>query len=110
MLVRKVIEAAKDGDMTAAKLCLDRLLPPIKSRPIRFELPELRTTSDALAALAAIAEGVTTGQLLPEEAEALTATVSTFIKAIEVATFEERLTALEKAAEASTSPGARYDA
>ena len=45
-LVRKTIELAKAGDVGALRLCLERLLPAIKSRPIRFELPELHTTSD----------------------------------------------------------------
>jgi hypothetical protein len=94
-LVRTVIEAAKAGDMAAAKLCLDRLLPPLKSRPIKFALPELHTTSDALTALASIAEGISNGQLLPEEAEALTANVSAFIKVCELNTHEERLNSLE---------------
>jgi hypothetical protein len=36
---------------------MDRLLPPIKSRPISFKLPTLRTVSDALSAITAIIEG-----------------------------------------------------
>jgi hypothetical protein len=86
---------AKAGDTAALKIAMDRLLPPLKSSPIQFKLPELHTTSDALSALAAIIEGVTNGRLLPEEAEALTATVSTFIKAVEVTMLEDRLSALE---------------
>jgi hypothetical protein len=65
----------------------------------------------AAKALAAIAEGISKGQLLPEEAGALTATVSTFIKALEVTVLEERLSALEKAnAESRQSTASRYDA
>jgi hypothetical protein len=110
-LVRKTIELAKVGDVAALRLCLERLLPPLKSRPIKFALPELHTTSDALSALAAIIEGVTNGRLLPEEAEALTATVSTFIKAVEVTVLEDRLTALESwRDEGRAATGSRYDA
>jgi hypothetical protein len=39
-LTRKVIE----------KIAMDRLLPPIKSRPIQFKLPKLDTVSNALSA------------------------------------------------------------
>ena len=33
-LTRKAIELAKEGDLTALKLCLERICPPRKSRPI----------------------------------------------------------------------------
>src|SRR2546430_2673311 len=53
-LTRRCIYEAIRGDMQAMKLCLERLLPPVKSRPINFKLPELRTISDAQDALAKI--------------------------------------------------------
>jgi hypothetical protein len=106
-----VVELGLEGDTSALKICMDRLLPPLKSRPIQFKLPELHTTSDALSALAAIVEGVTNGRLLPEEAEALTATVATFIKAVEVTALEDRLNELEAwRAESRAATGARYNA
>jgi hypothetical protein len=94
-LSRRAIYSALKGDAVALRLCLERILPPVRSRPISFKLPELRTASDAMVALTTIIEGVTSGRLLPEEAESLTATISTFIKAHEICTFEERLVALE---------------
>jgi Family of unknown function (DUF5681) len=36
---RKAIELAKGGDMAALRLCLDRILPPRKDRPLKFALP-----------------------------------------------------------------------
>ena len=109
-LVRKVIELAKAGDVGALKICRDRLLPPLKSRPVNFPLPTLRTTSDALDALTALVQGLSSGQLLAEEAESLTATISTFIKAVEVSMFEDRLAALEKANAGDGSQEHKYDA
>lgn len=38
-ITRKAIELAKDGDMTAVRLCLERILPPRRDRPVIFELP-----------------------------------------------------------------------
>src|SRR5438067_13919361 len=61
-LVRKVVELAKAGDVGALKICIGRILPPVKSRPIAFKLPTLHTADDALSALTAIAEGVTSAQ------------------------------------------------
>jgi Family of unknown function (DUF5681) len=115
-LIRKVVELAKSGDVAALKICIDRILPPLKSRPVSFTLPALHTASDALRALAALVQGTSSGQLLPEELEPLVATISTFIRAIEVAEFGDRLAALEKAnaedvpGEATNGREQRYDA
>jgi hypothetical protein len=106
-LVRKTIELGLAGDIGALKICMDRLLPPIKSRPITFKLPELRTVSDALSAISSIIEGVTSGQILADEAQSLTDIVSVFIRALEVSELEDRLVALEKAS--GTKPE-RFDA
>lgn len=38
-LTRKVVELAKSGNPVALRLCLERLLPPRKDRPITFALP-----------------------------------------------------------------------
>jgi hypothetical protein len=42
-LTRKAIELALGGDITALRLCLDRVLPPRKDRPINFEMPAIAT-------------------------------------------------------------------
>jgi hypothetical protein len=50
-LTRKAIELAKGGDMAALRLCLDRILPPRKDRPVTFALPAINSTNDAAAAM-----------------------------------------------------------
>src|SRR3954464_4467798 len=45
-IVRKLIEKAKDGDSTALRLCLNRLLPPRRDRPIVFDLAEIKNPED----------------------------------------------------------------
>src|SRR5450432_2214029 len=45
-LVAKVIEMAKDGDATALRICMDRLLPPTKAKDDPVSLP---TLTDSLA-------------------------------------------------------------
>ena len=42
VLTRKAIERAKDGDSVALRLCLERILPPRKDRPVSFALPKDR--------------------------------------------------------------------
>ena len=45
-IVRKVIERAKKGDLIALRLCLDRIAPPRRDRPVRFTVPELGSAGD----------------------------------------------------------------
>jgi hypothetical protein len=107
-ITRRCIYEALRGDTVALRLCLERLLPPIKSRPINFKLPELRTISDAQDALAKIIAGTTSGAILADEAATLASIVSSFVKTVEVAELESRLAALEQANVAA--PLGRFDA
>ena len=108
-LIRKLIEAAKDGDPACLKICADKLLPNAKSRPVRLSLPVLSSVSDAQAALAAIVAGTAAGTILSDEAATLASIVSSFVKAIEVAELESRLVALEQA-NAEKRPGVHFNA
>jgi hypothetical protein len=51
-LTRKAIELAKNGDLTALRLCLDRIVPPRKDRHVAFSLPAMNEPLDAVSALA----------------------------------------------------------
>src|SRR4029077_13663458 len=53
-LTRKAIELAKAGDGPSLRLCLDRLVPARKDRPVAFDMPRLETAGDALKASTAI--------------------------------------------------------
>lgn len=89
---------AKDGDMTAIRLCMDRIVPPRKDRPIPFPMPKMETAADAVKASAAVIAAVAEGELTPSEAAELTTMVEAFARTIEVADLETRLIALEVAA------------
>ena len=94
-LTRKVIQLAKQGDITALRVCLDRILPPRRERPVQFKLPALRNAGDAAAAMAAIAEAVASGELTVSEAAELAKVVESFVRALEATAFDQRLRALE---------------
>jgi len=94
-ITRKAIELAKDGDGLALRLCIERLLPPRRDRPVEFKLSKLETAADAAAALSDILQAVAAGDLTPSEAEALGSLVAGFSRAIEIADLEERVTRLE---------------
>ncbi|MGI9074181.1 MAG: hypothetical protein ACR2JB_23360, partial [Bryobacteraceae bacterium] len=50
-ITRKAVEMAKSGDTTAMRLCLERLLPTMKDRPLRIDLPVVKSTGDVWNAL-----------------------------------------------------------
>jgi hypothetical protein len=98
-LTRKAIELAKGGDITALRLCLDRIVPVRKDRPVIFQLPKLERAEDAVKASAAIVEAVSSGDLTPAEAAELTKVVEGYARAVEANEFDARLTKLEQVAE-----------
>lgn len=95
-LTRKAIEAALGGDMGALKLCLDRLVPPRRERPVTFDLPAVKNASDHPAALGTILSAVATGELTPGEAQAFAGILKEHRAAIETAELSDRLAALEE--------------
>jgi hypothetical protein len=96
-LTRKCIEAALHGDGAAMRICMDRILPPRKERPVSFRLPPLKSAEDAAAAMAAITDALAVGELTLSEAAEASAMVERFTRALEVGEFEKRLKALEQA-------------
>ena len=95
-LTRKAIEAALGGDMCALKLCLSRLVPPRRDRPIAFDLPAIKGAADHPGALGSILTAVAVGDLTPSEAQAFAGIMKEHRAAIETAELSERLDALEK--------------
>lgn len=94
-LTRKAIDLALAGDTVALRLCLERLAPPRKDAPVRFELPPMEGAEDAAAAMGAILASVATGDLTPSEATSLAGLVDVYRKTLETAELETRLKALE---------------
>ena len=94
-LTRKVLEMALAGDMVALRLCLERILPPRRERPVRFHLPALQTPADAVTAMAAIAAAVADGNLMPSEAGELSKLIDIYVRAVEAREFDQRLQAIE---------------
>jgi hypothetical protein len=92
---RKAIAMAKQGDMAAIRLCMDRLAPVRKGEPVAFELPPLDKPADSMAAAAEIVAAAAAGELTPSEAADLAKVVDVYVRAIATTAFDERLTELE---------------
>jgi uncharacterized protein DUF5681 len=95
-ITRKAIEKAKEGDPTALRMCLERLLPARKDRPIFFEVPAISTGADALKAIGALIEAVAQGKLTPTEAGELSKMVDGYVRSLEATELERRVSELER--------------
>src|SRR4051795_2886313 len=78
-ITRKAIEMAKAGDGPALRLCMDRIYPARKERPVHFSLPPLEKPADAVTATAALVSAVAAGDLTPSEAGELSKLVDGFV-------------------------------
>jgi hypothetical protein len=94
-IMRTMIELAKEGDMAAVRLCVDRICPRVIDRPAGFELPPLVRAADAPPAIAAIAQALADGDLTAAEAADLGRFVESFTRAFEKADQEIRVARLE---------------
>jgi hypothetical protein len=94
-LTRKAVELALSGDGPALRLCLDRLCPPRKDRPVTFEMPDILTANDVRTATGAIVRAVAAGELTPDEAGAVASVVELHRRSIETSDIAARLAAIE---------------
>ena len=95
-LTRKAIEVALGGDLTAIKLCLDRICPPRKSRTINIDLSETETISDISKAHALVVKGIGDGTLDPDEGQVLSNILEARRKVVETEKLEQRINVLEE--------------
>jgi hypothetical protein len=83
------------GDTVALKLCLDRIYPVRKDRPVTFALPPITSARDAAEIAAAIAEAVAEGRLTPSEAAEIGKVIDIYVKAYQTADLKDGVTDLE---------------
>jgi hypothetical protein len=94
-LTRKAVEKALEGDVTALRLCLERVAPVRKDPPVTFDLPLMTSAGDAAQAAGAILGAVAAGELTPAEGAHVMALVETFRRTLETTELEARIAALE---------------
>lgn len=94
-ILDQLVAAAQGGDVQAARLILERVLPPVKAveQAVALQLPEDGTlTAKAAAVLSAAASGV----LAPGQAAQLIAALGTLAKISEVDELAARIKTLEE--------------
>ncbi|WP_041041812.1 DUF5681 domain-containing protein [Paramagnetospirillum magnetotacticum] len=95
-LTRKAVDLALGGDTTALRLCLERLAPPAKDKPVSVQLPSLAGAEDASKAMAVVVDAMASGEITPSEAAAVAGVIETYRRTIETNEIERRLVALEE--------------
>jgi hypothetical protein len=98
-VVDAIMTAAAAGDMQAARIVMDRICPPRKSRTIRLDLPVVETAQDVLKALAVTVEAMGSGEIGPDEAATVAGVLEVKRRALETVEIEARLAALEARSE-----------
>lgn len=94
-ITQKAVELALEGDSTALRLCVERLVPPRKDNPVSFDLPAMKSAHDASEAAQAVLGAVSAGELTPLEGSAIMALVEQYRRTLELTELEARIAKLE---------------
>lgn len=96
-ITQTLIDAALDGEMTAIRLILERLVPPCKEKALPpLDLPPVTDAASLPKLTAAILKAVAEGRITPGEGQTLAALANTHAKNLELAELEQRIAALER--------------
>jgi hypothetical protein len=95
-ILTKAVVMALEGDTTALRLCVERLLPPRRNSPVRFKLPRINSAADVARALSKVIQAVANGKLAPAEGEKITTMLESVQRIIESVDLEKRVGALER--------------
>jgi hypothetical protein len=96
-LTQAAIDKALEGDVTALRLCIDRIAPVRKDAPISFDLPDIETADDAAQAARSVLKAIAVGEVTPIEAAAVMGVIEQFRRTLETTEIERRISALEAA-------------
>ena len=93
-IITQLVAAAKGGDIQAARLILERVLPPVKAieQAQTIDLPDGSLTDQGRAVLRSVAAG----ELAPGQGAQLLTAIGTLGKIAELDELTARITALEE--------------
>jgi hypothetical protein len=94
-LINKAMEMAKNGDVRALALCLDRILPAKRERSINLELRPVQTPQDLPNSFQDITTAIAEGRITPGEGESLSNILATQAQFLSSVDFDRRLAQME---------------
>ena len=96
-IIRKLVEKALEGDSSAMRLALERMLPPKRHRTTAIELEgDINTPADALRASNAVMKACANGEISSQDASQMMNLIASHIRILDAVEMEARLTALER--------------
>jgi hypothetical protein len=95
-LTRKAVELARNRDLAALRMCLDRPAPAPKDTPAVLALAPLTGAHDEAQPMTALAASVASGGITPGEAAGIASVGETWRKAHKNGDMEDRPTALKQ--------------
>lgn len=97
-LIQKLVELAKQGDSTALKLCIERLIPKPKEEAIEFVLPEgnPRSFQTLLDWQDYVITAVSMGELTLQQGQQISSLFTAKAKTMEQLLIEERISEIER--------------
>jgi len=94
-ITQQAIDRALEGSDAALKLCMQRMLPVMRSRPVRIGLAAGATASDVAAAMSETVRAMAAGELSPGEAADIVQVLEGQRRTVETIELERRLARLE---------------
>ena len=94
-LTQTAISKALEGDSIALRLCMDRIAPPMKDKPVSFFLPQMQNAIGASQAAGSVLNAVSDGNLTPIEGTRVMGLIDSYRRTLELTDIEQRLQALE---------------
>ncbi len=95
-VVEAVLQAARNGDVAACRVVLERILPVRRERPVEISLPDTSTAAGVSKAAQCVLESVADGTITWSEGKALADMVEMRRKCLELEDIEQRLQVLEQ--------------
>ena len=84
------------GDLTALRLCLDRLIPPRKDRPIRLVLPPIESVQQISVAMARVSAAIADSEITPTDGQMMATILAAHKDVLVTADLERRMDEFER--------------
>jgi hypothetical protein len=96
VIIEELIRLAKEGDIAAIRMCIDRIFPRPQGRPVAFDLPAMTTAGDAVVAMGAVMQAIGEGDVSAQEGAELAKVVAGFSQTVVAADMDQRLREVEQ--------------
>ena len=95
-LMDTAVRLALGGDTTALRICMDRLVAPIREEHIKVTIPKITGPDDCTTAQANVLNAVAAGEMLPSEGQVLAGLIDGLRRAFETSELSKRVAVIEE--------------